>query len=199
MRRRPPWPPPRPPWEWLELPRPSSSSSSESLRASSPHRPCHGTGPCSSFPRSGTKSAAIVCLPRPALRRDVAFLRRWFRSAPSSPPPRFALGLAFVKSGFPRLYACHHPARGLVPGAQAFPDTFSFPRIHPFPGRTSESDKVRSDIYQLWIGDDARSLPDLLATRSTCTGRFPCACVSPCPSRPSLQIGISPPSTQTSH
>jgi len=35
----------------------------------------------------------------------VAFLRRRPRSVPSLPPPRFALGLAFVKSGSPRLYA----------------------------------------------------------------------------------------------
>ena len=35
----------------------------------------------------------------------MAFLRRRLRSVPSLPPPRFALGLAFVKSGLPRLYA----------------------------------------------------------------------------------------------
>ena len=35
----------------------------------------------------------------------MAFLRRRPRSVPSLPPPRFALGLAFVKSGSPRLYA----------------------------------------------------------------------------------------------
>ena len=35
----------------------------------------------------------------------MAFLRRRLRSVPSLPPPRFALGLAFVKSGSPRLYA----------------------------------------------------------------------------------------------
>jgi len=35
----------------------------------------------------------------------VAFLRQRPRSVPSLPLPRFALGLAFVKSGFPRLYA----------------------------------------------------------------------------------------------
>jgi len=54
-------------------------------------------------PRKAKKG--IIWLTRPALRRDVAFLRRRLRSVPSLPPPRFALGLAFVKSGLPRLYA----------------------------------------------------------------------------------------------
>lgn len=35
----------------------------------------------------------------------MAFLRQRPRSVPSLPPSRFALGLAFVKSGLPRLYA----------------------------------------------------------------------------------------------
>ena len=66
----------------------------------------------------------------------MAFLRQRLRSVPSSPPSRFALGLAFVKSRFPRLYAPPSRSR-MISGARAFPDTSSFPRIHPSPDRTS--------------------------------------------------------------
>ena len=70
-----------------------------------------------------------IWLTRPALRRDVAFLRQRPRSVPSSPLPRFALGLAFVKSGFPRLYS--PPSRSRT-GARCQ----GFPR-HPNPFRES--------------------------------------------------------------